>query len=337
MTDLQKQLLKRKDDGLIRTQTDSKSLTIFNYTEKCNYLKSWDKYTLMARGLILNADGEIVARPFDKFFNLQEQDAPLNNIETLFETVGQPLIEEKMDGSLGILYWYYDKWHIATRGSFYSDQAKVGQSIINNLPPGFLDGIEKTSTHMFEIIYPSNRVVVNYGGMTDLVYLWSRDNLSGNYYKDFLLQSSFKTPKLYQKIENHIDNHEGYVLYFPDYNDLRVKIKFDEYVRLHRIMTGLSMKRIWSCLRNGNKIDLEGVPEEFAQEVKDEINQVNEFYSQIEKEAKECFRIVKNISTRKEQAKYIINNNKLVSSVVFQMLDGKDYSDRIWKMIEPKE
>ena len=47
-------------------------LWIYNYTKRCQYEKKWDEVTTMCRGLILNKEGNIIARPFKKFFNIGE-------------------------------------------------------------------------------------------------------------------------------------------------------------------------------------------------------------------------------------------------------------------------
>src|SRR5690606_26325973 len=93
-------------------------LSILNYTEKAQWDRVWNPVTLTCRGLILDDDNEVVARPFGKFFNLadHEQDDP---------RLGWPCdVYEKLDGSLGIAYRYGDHVGIATRGSFDSEQAQ---------------------------------------------------------------------------------------------------------------------------------------------------------------------------------------------------------------------
>jgi RNA ligase len=72
-------------------------LYIYNYTQKAQYERLWNDWTLACRGLIMDRDYNIIARPFKKFFNLGEfenQDIPNESFE----------VYEKMDGSLGILY-----------------------------------------------------------------------------------------------------------------------------------------------------------------------------------------------------------------------------------------
>jgi hypothetical protein len=54
--------------------------------------------------------------------------------------------------SLGIMFHYANEWHLATRGSFVSEQAIKGKEILdrNNL---YVDLLSKDFTYLFEIIY----------------------------------------------------------------------------------------------------------------------------------------------------------------------------------------
>ena len=98
---------------------ENPDVRIFNYTQQCQFDKAWDDITKQCRGLILNVKtGEVLARPFPKFFNYGEHVEKGWPIPT--ET---PEVYEKLDGSLGILYYLNGKPWIATRGSFTSDQA----------------------------------------------------------------------------------------------------------------------------------------------------------------------------------------------------------------------
>lgn len=119
-------------------------LRIYNYSRKTQFEKYWNDYTLMARGLILDYDYNVVAMPFKKFFNYEEHktdDIPKNEKYEIYD---------KMDGSLGILFYYADEWHIATRGSFVSDQAIKAKELLKKYP---IDVLNKKNTYLFEIIY----------------------------------------------------------------------------------------------------------------------------------------------------------------------------------------
>ncbi len=109
------------EKGLIseNRHPEDNDVAILNYTQEQQFSGVWDDITRQCRGLIMNVrTGDIIARPFPKFFNYQEHVAkgwPIPN-----ET---PIISEKLDGSLGILYELNGEPWIATRGSFVSDQA----------------------------------------------------------------------------------------------------------------------------------------------------------------------------------------------------------------------
>ncbi|HRF99146.1 MAG TPA: hypothetical protein PLZ51_28235, partial [Aggregatilineales bacterium] len=73
----------------------------------------------------------------------------------------------KMDGSLGILYRWQGAYYIATRGNFDSDQAIWATIFLRTHYD--LHNLADEYTLLFEIIYPDNRIVVNYGQRQDLV------------------------------------------------------------------------------------------------------------------------------------------------------------------------
>src|SRR5437879_3247967 len=47
---------------------------LFNYTEKAMHEDTWNEVERIARGLIMDYEtGEVVALPFEKFFNLEQR------------------------------------------------------------------------------------------------------------------------------------------------------------------------------------------------------------------------------------------------------------------------
>ena len=67
-------LNKYLEEGLVQKQVHpTLPLTIWNYTPKVQYENLWDEITLMTRGLVVDDLGNIVARPFAKFFNWEEK------------------------------------------------------------------------------------------------------------------------------------------------------------------------------------------------------------------------------------------------------------------------
>lgn len=302
-------------------------LYIYNYTQKVQFERLWDEVTLNCRGLILNGNGDIIARPFPKFFNYEE----------LTEIPQEPFeVYKKMDGSLGILYWLDNKPCIATRGSFTSEQATWATEFIQSKDISKLD---RNLTYLFEIIYPENRIVIDYKNKKDLVLLAIRDK-QGNEYPlqnlGFTVVEKFEWNNDILSLKDlNINNEEGFVIKFK--SGYRVKLKFAEYVRLHRLITNFSNKSIWECLKNKQDINeyLDRVPDEFFDWVRKTKNALLVDYLGLEANATEFLR--KNKTTglsRKELAELFKTQEH--PSILFNMIDGKDYSQYIWKQIKPQ-
>jgi len=169
--DLFKQML---DEGVIRSQVHPlyPELVIFNYTEKAQFDRIWNAATNVCRGLIvvlqgpnreLHADCVVLARPFNKFHNLNTAYVP-ETLEENLPTAAPPRVTQKLDGSMGILYVWDHKLWIATRGSFDSDQARWATEWLRAHVAGWAYDPEPDydCTPVFEIIYQENRIVVDY-------------------------------------------------------------------------------------------------------------------------------------------------------------------------------
>lgn len=306
------------------------NLFIYNYTPKAQYDENWTLETLMCRGLILDDQGKIIARPFPKFFNSSEYSEKFGTLPyEPFE------VYEKLDGSLGILYHYRGKPAIATRGRFDSYQAQAANKILQSkyrhikFNLGF--------TYLFEIILPENRIVVDYGSRRDLFLLAIIETATG---RDISISEGLDMPKVkkytgiarvqdLQKIEEK--NKEGFVVVFK--SGLRLKVKFGEYIHLHKLVTGMSPKHIWEYLKEGKDLGvlLEKVPDEFYRWVKKEAGEIHSRFTEIENISRKEF---KSYATRKETALYF--KKCTYPAILFSLLDRKDYAQIIWKMVKPK-
>ena len=247
-------LEKYYSDGLLYKQVHpTLPLTIWNYTEKVQFENLWDEVTLMCRGLVTDDKGNIVARPFKKFFNMEEGKHTSTDDFKVYE---------KMDGSLGILFNYDGEWVMATRGSFTSDQAVKGMEMLSNYD---YNKLHKDFTYLFEIIYSENRIVCSYD-FEDVVLLGvvnTKDGYEVNLHGDLDMRIQnlvrnvgLNVVKLYDGISDYSvlkemvkDNAEGFIVLFS--NGDRMKVKGVEYLRLHKIMTNVSTTGIWECLKNG--------------------------------------------------------------------------------------
>ncbi|MFB9076621.1 T4 RnlA family RNA ligase [Flavobacterium procerum] len=304
-------------------------LYIYNYTQNAQFERVWNEITIACRGLILDKDLNVVARPFPKFFNLGEME---NEIlpETSFE------VYDKMDGSLGILYWINDQPFIASRGSFSSEQSDKANEMLHGKYKDSWSLLDKNKTYLFEIIYPENRIVLDYGASEELVLLAVIDTHSGNEFPlediGFPLVEKFDGIKDIQILkEMELANKEGFIIKYE--NNFRIKIKFDEYLRLHRIITQVSNVNIWEYLKTNQSLEeiLERVPDEFFSWVKQTKADLEKEFKAIEEECKLDFKV---LESRKETAFYFLTCQ--YPNVLFGMLDERDYSETIWRMVRPK-
>jgi RNA ligase len=323
-------------------------LTIWNYTPKTQYgetgnqYKYWDEVTLQCRGLITDDKGNVVARPFKKFFNMEEnRHTPTQEFEVF----------EKMDGSLGIMFLYNNELVCATRGSFASDQSKWMTNFAKK--HNYQNIIVEGFTYLFEIIYPENRIVVNYGDQERLVLLGIIKTETGEEVPYGDLFEQFDVVKKYDGITDYsylkhaiADTKEGFVVRFS--NGDRMKIKGEEYLRLHKIMTNLSTTGVWEVLSTGGKMEdyLKDVPDEFYKKVRMYVQDLNyNFYRYSEYAGKvhDYFRYGKYGDrevepTKKEFAEHLVNCDvhPKVKSICFAMWDRKPYDHIIWNLVKPK-
>jgi RNA ligase len=347
--------------GYVREQVHPAfpNLRILNYTEKAQFDGEWNDVTENCRGLIFDdLTKKVLARPFRKFFNYGQSGCPEIDLNA------QAVVTDKMDGSLGILYQTPDgNYAIATRGSFVSDQAIHATKILNGKYAGWLKGNKyslREFTPLFEIIYPENRIVCDYQGMDDLVllgmtdmetdYSWSAATAQDFFDWDGPVTETFTYKTMAEALAaTPRPGKEGFVVFFPD-TDQRVKIKQEDYIALHRIVTGLNARTIWQHLADEKPLSelIESLPDEFhswVREVVDDLSKkVNNLREQIDTE----FSVINRL-TSEEVLFQGITDPRVVrrtfasfaattpfKSFMFSKADGKSIESKLWEMVKPK-
>lgn len=188
-----------------------------------------------------------------------------------------------------------------------------------------------------------NRIVVDYGDYEGLVLLGAFDTKTGieesreNLEKldGFELVQKYDAIEDYTKLKEMIGNNaEGFVIRFS--NGDRMKIKGEEYLRLHKIMTEISTKSVWECLSQGDDIYelLEDVPDEFFNKVEEYVDELTSQYMLLEAEYNWIFNKLRTIEDRAEFAQK--TKSYKYPQLLFKMLDGKDYSETLWRIIKPE-
>ena len=137
-------------------------ISAFNFTRDAFYTQTWDEANVTARGLFINNEtGEIVARSFDKFFNIGER--PNTSPEEIKDKMRYPVTAYvKENGFLGILGYdsKADELVFASKSSVDGDFAGYFKDIMTKqVSPQKLAGIknylrEKGKSMVFEVIDP---------------------------------------------------------------------------------------------------------------------------------------------------------------------------------------
>ena len=316
-------------------------LRIICYTQTCNTDKYWNKTTTACRGLIVDKDDNIIARPFRKFFNYEEHEVceniakPKDIDELACEFT--PEVYEKLDGSLGILYWVDDVPYIATKGSFTSPQALHATHLLHTKYRDSWDKLLRTKTYLFEIIYPEDLHVVTYKDVDDIFLLAIISTENNFEYPVELMKKVFPVVKKYylsnwKECRELVDgtNREGFVIKI---GPLRVKMKYEEYWRLHYLKAGLSEKMIRKCLVDG---DMSPIGEAFTMFDEEHVIYYNNIikkytdkYAEIMDKCVEDYRT--DFETKKDAAAYF--KTCKYQHVLFSMYNGYDPSKMIWNYV----
>lgn len=249
------------DARLVRSaKHPSLPVTVHKYTESCVYTGAWDEVTRLCRGLVVADDGTVLARPFSKFFNIDEVHADTIDPD---EPVA---VTDKVDGSMGAAWELDGQWYISTPGSADSLQAREGTRMLREHTD--FDPLPGT-TYVFEVVYPGSKVVVNYD-FTGLVLLAGVDIATGDVTEavDLPGWSGRRVQTLpHATLREALaaeprPNAEGLVVRTPD--GRAVKVKQADYVRLHRLVTGLTDRRVAEMVLSGG-LDavMMHLPEEF--------------------------------------------------------------------------
>lgn len=234
---------------------------VFNGESEYDYNDFWDLHDGFyqeCRSLVINLiKEEIVLCPFKKFRNLNEcEENNLENIQSKIKQAHNIEITNKLDGSMQCARWYDNK--VVMAGSQALDinnswRLKDGYNRLTN-DSNYVKMLQDNPnyTFIFEYISLEDAHVVIYTKEQEGLYLIGiRDCANGKQlsYKqviDCANRYNILTTELYNQdfgtILNTLNKYkscdkEGYVLNIDGY---MVKIKCDDYVNIHRILSNIS-------------------------------------------------------------------------------------------------
>lgn len=334
------------DGRVTERQHPTLSLFIYNYSNDVQFLNVWDNVTLNCRGLILDENFNIVARPWRKFFNMGQRDNEIHSLAPVEVT-------DKLDGSLGIFYPTPDGFAIATRGSFDSKQARHATQVYREKYEGRInEAVFIDYTPLVEIIFPINRIVVNYGDMDDLVILGCVHKEKGYYMGpgaaagmlnwDGPQAEVFQFDTFVDALANwpHREGKEGVVVRS---GDKMVKLKQPDYLELHKLVTNASPKTVWQQLSVGKTRAeiLSAFPDEFFDYIDGFIKPLMARYEERLEEIMKGYDVaMRRVSrmespTRKDYATEFIKYPD--KRYFFLLLDAKPVREVLWQELRPKE
>ena len=291
------------------------------------------------RGVILDEtdNWNVVSRAFDKFFNHGEGHAAPIDWTTA-------RVQEKLDGSLVVVYSYRGDWHAATsgtpdasgdvngKGTFAKYFWGIFESMGGRLPdPSIFHESFKGLCFIFELMGPDNRIVVVHPEPT-LRLLGARDSISGEQFFPENFSSMVNIPAVrscpLQSFEDiaasfeHMSplQQEGYVVVDGSFN--RVKVKHPGYLALHHAKDGMTSKTILEIARSGETSEVVTAFPEFAPLLEKAKTQIDDLVARINAN----FAALKDIPEQKAFAQAALKTG--VSPALFALRSKKAPSAR---------
>lgn len=249
------------------------------------------------RGLILDEslNWEVVSRSFDKFFNYGENYATKIEWKTA-------KVQEKLDGSLCVLYNYKGNWLVQTSGepdaegmvyghdfTFATLFWKVFNQLNYKIPKTIVGQPTEEFCLSFELTTKYNKVVIRHAE-DNLVLIGIRNKKTGQEFSVELLKENFKVVKSFSlssfseiiKTFKTIDplKQEGYVVVDENFN--RNKLKHPGYVAIHRLKDGFGPRRLVEILLAGESSEFITYFPEWEEDFKKVENLLNSLCSELE-------------------------------------------------------
>lgn len=316
---------------------DFGEFSLFKYSDLAMMRWAWNPTNMRTRGLIIdNNSNEIVARGFNKFFNYDQ----LVRLGVDVDVNESGWVMDKLDGSLGIAFKHNGSWIVSTAGSLQSEQAVFATKLMNEK---YADTpFEQGKSLLFEIIFPENRIVTNYNGLSDLVLLGAVD-INGFWISpDDVEWSGLRADKKRGSIKDALgakdpeDGTEGFVIRTD--SGLLVKIKFPHYLDLHRAKFGLTKKTVWTAIKDDTYNSmLLSTPDEFQDDMKKLHDEIMSDFNAIAAEVDAFGASIPN-SSRKDKVLWIKNapgvSSRIKSLAITKFVAGNDIRVGIMKVIK---
>ena len=201
-------------------------------------------------------------------------------------------------------------------------------------------------SRIYEIIFPENRIVLDYKGKRENIFLGVVDHKTGLIVWRATSYNAYEIMTLGDALALPIpEGEEGYVLDILD-DDLNtidhLKLKGDWYVRMHAAIFGLTEKRVWEAWSLGQDHYFEELPDELQGWALAVAHRLDSEYAALGLKLREAFDAIR-ISQKWERdrkgfAIAVMKGYAELSGGLFAMWDGDDekYMNWIDKKVKPQ-
>lgn len=263
-------------------------LFVLKYSRKVFFKGLWNEYLEECRGTIVDADFNVVSRPFTKIYNYGvEASAPVFDIDTVVTAY------RKVNGFMAALTWYKDDILVSTTGSTDSDfVGYVKEMMLTHQSWDAWRGEVRTAkghTLMFECVHPVDpHICPEDAGMYFLgvrenawdssvnaygqdMINWSRSYATSNLQCKYAEGEMMTVGQLVKR--SKYAKHEGFVFYAEDGRGAKIKTKY------YLVQKALARKKDIMSL---NK---EWLDEEFYPMV-DHLNSIKDQFNALDEQAR---------------------------------------------------
>lgn len=285
--DLLKYMTKIIDTIQIKTSMQRQSLIVLKYNKQINET-GFHNLSRVCRGKVINVKThEIVQYPYDKFFNIDENNEySLDKIRNRLACAKYISVTEKVDGCLVAVTQTaktkdiqideksIDNIIIQTMGQFDNEQIQIAKAILIKQR----SIIKPNRTYIFELVTPLEKHVVDYGNLETLILTNIRDLKTYRLlrYNEIISEGQqLRLPVVkqyeYSNIADFIEKasreqetsgknkleHEGWVFRIDNkYGEtFMFKLKYKEYFRLSRQKSNISPEKLFTIIKVGKYND----------------------------------------------------------------------------------
>ena len=290
-----------------------------------------------ARGLILeDKTWNVVCYPFKKFFNYGEVYADEIDWKSAKVT-------SKEDGSLIKVYFYNGEWRVGTNSTIDAEDAVLNSPYYRNFRELFdvaannckfdFDRLDPNYTYLMELCSRYNTIVVPYDE-PKLFHIGTRNNITC---EEVEVDIGIEKPKQYMlsSLDDCIAmaatfdfTKEGFVVVDKNYH--RVKVKSEDYVRVHRLANNgsITLERAIDLIRMNELEEFLVYCPQYTDFINDVHHRFNKFYSDIYFNVNMALIEKMNCETRKDFA--AVAKTFKYPMVWFKVYDTKSFDIDAW-------